>query len=203
MSDFWNRRYDTRDYVYGVNPNRFFQANLLKLPAGRLLLPAEGEGRNAVFAAQAGWEVEAFDISSVAKTKAMQLATKAGVDIHYEIGNYYSMHYPEGHFDLIALIYAHQPSQEKASSFRPLIPLLKKGGYLLFEGFSKEHVSFQQENKSAGGPRDSDMLYSKAEIASIFEELEILSLGECLITLDEGHGHKGQASVIRMIGRLL
>lgn len=60
MSKFWNERYDTNLYIYGVEPNHFFKETILQLPAGNILLPAEGEGRNAVFAAKIGWKVEAF-----------------------------------------------------------------------------------------------------------------------------------------------
>lgn len=46
--------------AYGTEPNAFFKAQLDQLTPGRLLLPAEGEGRNAVYAAKKGWEVAAF-----------------------------------------------------------------------------------------------------------------------------------------------
>ena len=53
--------------------NWLFKEQILKLPSGKILLPAEGEGRNAVFAAQNNWLVEAFDSSKEAKKKAFSL----------------------------------------------------------------------------------------------------------------------------------
>ena len=65
----------SEEYVYGTEPNQFFKEQLQKIiPAGKLLLPGEGEGRNAVYAAKLGWMVDAFDQSSVARTKALNLA---------------------------------------------------------------------------------------------------------------------------------
>jgi hypothetical protein len=61
MIDFWNARYSAAEYAYGTEPNAFFKAQLDQLTPGRLLLPAEGEGRNAVYAAKKGWEVAAFE----------------------------------------------------------------------------------------------------------------------------------------------
>lgn len=59
----WNSRYSDTAYAYGKSPNQFLKEQLEKLPIGNILFPAEGEGRNAVFAATLGWKVSAFDIS--------------------------------------------------------------------------------------------------------------------------------------------
>jgi len=48
MSDIWNTRYTSKEYIYGSLPNEYFKLKFDKLPAGKLFLPAEGEGRNAV-----------------------------------------------------------------------------------------------------------------------------------------------------------
>ena len=78
MNHFWDLRYDVGDYVYGTQPNHYFREILSSMSPGRLLLAGEGEGRNAVYAASLGWEVFAFDISMVAKKKAMELAFLVG-----------------------------------------------------------------------------------------------------------------------------
>ena len=74
MKDFWNQRYAEEEYAYGTEPNAFFKAQLDQRTPGRLLLPAEGEGRNAVYAAKKGWEVVAFDQSDAGQKKALKLA---------------------------------------------------------------------------------------------------------------------------------
>ena len=111
MTDFWNERYAQPDYAYGTVPNAFFAAQLrLRQPTGRILLPADGEGRNGVYAAEQGLEVHAFDLSEAGQHKAMQLADERRVAIDYKVGNFLDLGYHEGTFDVLALIYAHFPA---------------------------------------------------------------------------------------------
>jgi len=51
----WDERYSNEEYFYGKKPNEFLKDELKKLQAGKILFPAEGEGRNCVFAATKGW----------------------------------------------------------------------------------------------------------------------------------------------------
>jgi len=81
MKDFWNERYDEESYAYGNSPNVFFKQQLDKLKVGSLLLPAEGEGRNAVYALSWGWEVLAFDFSESAMVKAKKLAATYNLNL--------------------------------------------------------------------------------------------------------------------------
>jgi hypothetical protein len=83
--EFWNQRYSEKEYSYGIEPNQFFKEQITPFKVGTILLPAEGEGRNAVYAAKLGWEVVAFDISEEGKKKALQLATLNNVSIDYHI----------------------------------------------------------------------------------------------------------------------
>jgi hypothetical protein len=63
MSDVWtnrwNERFSNAEFVYGELPNEYFREQIDKLPVGKILLPAEGEGRNGVYAARLGWQVSA------------------------------------------------------------------------------------------------------------------------------------------------
>ena len=85
MKDFWNDRYGRAEYAYGKEPNVFFKEQLDQLQPGKILLPAEGEGRNAVYAAEKGWQASAYDWSENAYKKAMQLAEEKKVNIDYQI----------------------------------------------------------------------------------------------------------------------
>ena len=79
MKEMWNNRYGAEGYAYGTEPNVFFQQALTKYkPSGSMLLPCEGEGRNAVFAASTGLEITAFDLSKEGKNKAEKLAARSG-----------------------------------------------------------------------------------------------------------------------------
>ena len=72
MKEFWNEKFNTKEYIYGKSPNVYLAEKLKQLASGKILFVAEGEGRNAVFAAKNNWQVEAFDISNIAKQKALQ-----------------------------------------------------------------------------------------------------------------------------------
>ena len=197
----WDDRYSKEEFVYGEEPNNFLRDQLQKLKPGKILFPAEGEGRNAVFAATKGWDVYAFDISSVGKHKAEELAKKNNVKIKYEVGGLQSLNYKPESFDVIALIYAHFPAEIKSEYHKTLGNYLKKGGIIIFEAFSKKHLEYISRNESVGGPREIEMLFSKEEIQSDFNNFEIIELDEKVIQLNEGSFHNGEGSVIRFIGR--
>lgn len=111
----WNKRYSNDECAYGTQPNNYLKDQLQKLETGSVLFPAEGEGRNAVFAAQLGWNVSAFDISAEGKNKALQLAENNNVEIDYQVGELQNLNFQKEQFDVIALIYAHFPADIKSS----------------------------------------------------------------------------------------
>lgn len=197
----WNDRYSGEGFAYGTAPNNYFKTQLEKLPVGNLLLPAEGEGRNAVYAARLGWQVAAFDISAEGKNKALQLAAQNKVTIDYTVGKLEDMNFKAGQFDSIGLIYAHFPAAVKSSIHLALDPFLRKSGVIIFEAFSKNHLAYIARNEKVGGPKDIDSLFSLDEIKADFANYEILELAETEIELKEGEYHNGLASVIRFTGR--
>jgi 2-polyprenyl-3-methyl-5-hydroxy-6-metoxy-1,4-benzoquinol methylase len=202
MKDFWNSRFSAAEYAYGTEPNQFFQHALKEIqPTGKIFLPAEGEGRNAVFAASLGLDVLAFDISEEGKKKADLLAKEKQVSINYQVGNLNQLGLEPNSFDVIGLIYAHFETYIKVAYHKEFISLLKPGGFLIFEAFSKNHIKFQKINPNAGGPKNAELLFSLDEIRTLFDELEEISLAEKVIDLEEGPFHRGKASVIRYIGQ--
>lgn len=205
MINQWDERYNIPEYRYGETPNLFFKEMIDRLTPGKILLPADGEGRNSVYAAQTGWSVDAFDQSSLAKEKAVRLSLKRGSAISYKVMGFEDMEksYAADSYDVIALTYVHLPHLLREEYYKKLLPLLKKGGYIILEGFSKNHVKNQQQNPQAGGPPDVNMLYSKDEIARIFGVLDIQLLQEQEVELSEGAGHHGKAFVIRFVGKKL
>ncbi len=197
----WNDRYQSAEYAYGVLPNNFLKENLEKINPASILFPAEGEGRNAVFAARLGWKVSAFDISDEGKKKAMLLAKKNNVTIDYRVGELQSLNYQPEQFDAIAFIYAHFPAGVKSSIHISLDRYLKKNGLIIFEAFSKKHLDYNSRNEKIGGPKDIDSLFSIDEIKSDFSNYLVMELEEKEIDLNEGLFHNGKGSVIRFLGR--
>lgn len=196
----WNARFGKKSYAYGTAPNQYFKNKLDQLDTGTILFPAEGEGRNAVYAAQLGWDVSAFDISEAGKQKAMRLAEQKQVSIDYKIGELEVLGYQPEQFDAIALIYAHFPPNIRSNYHRLLHTYLKKGGTIIFEGFSKDHLKFRNKNPQVGGPSDLDSLFSLEDLKADFTDYEILELKKTTVELNEGDGHVGTGSVIRFLG---
>ena len=196
----WNDRYSKDEFAYGEQPNNYLKEQLEKLPVGAILFPAEGEGRNAVFAATLGWAVSAFDISTEGKKKALRLAENNKVTMDYQVGELQDLNYKADQFDAIALIYAHFPADIKSIYHNKLDRYLRKGGTIIFEAFSKKHIGFISKNEKVGGPKDIDMLFSIDEIKSDFPNYEIIELEEKEIELSEGLFHNGRGSVIRFVG---
>lgn len=201
MKAFWDDRYSKEEFAYGEQPNNYLKEQLEKLPIGTILFPAEGEGRNAVFAAKTGWTVSAFDISKEGKKKALRLAKNNKVNIDYQVGELKDMGYGDEQFDAIALIYAHFPANIKSAYHKTIDSYLRKGGFVIFEAFSKKHISYNAKNEQVGGPKDVEMLFSIDEINADFENYEVIELIEKEIELNEGLFHNGKGSVIRFFGR--
>lgn len=197
----WNTRYATNEYAFGKEPNLYLKEQLLKLNAGNILFPAEGEGRNAVFGATQGWKVSAFDISVEGKNKADQLARNLNVTIDYQVGELPQLNYRAEQFDAIALIYAHFPADIKSRYHQLLDQYLRKSGIIVFEAFSKKHIEYRLNNEKVGGPKDLESLFSIEELRSDFKNYDVLELTEMEIELSEGLYHNGKGSVIRFVGR--
>lgn len=197
----WDNRYKQDDFAYGENPNHYLKEQLQKLPIGHILFPAEGEGRNAVYAAKLGWTVSAFDISHEGQKKALKLAQKNEVTINYSVGELETVNFEIEQFDAIALIYAHFPPQIRSVYHKTLGNYLKNNGILIFEAFSKKHIDYVAANEKVGGPKDIKSLFSIDEIKADFPHYEIIELTETEIELNEGLYHNGIGSVIRFVGR--
>lgn len=197
----WDERYMENEFVYGKKPNLFFKEWIQKLETGAILMPADGEGRNGVFAAQLGWKVTSSDLSEEGKLKALDLAKENNTTLEYLVGDLVQLHFDTATFDAIGLIYAHFSADKKSTLHKKLNDYLKPGGVIIFEAFSKLHLFYNELDPKVGGPKDIDMLFSIAEIEADFENYEILVLEEKEIISDEGKYHIGKGSVIRFVGR--
>lgn len=194
MDKFWDERYASEEFVYGEEPNEFFRQEIMKLTPGRLLLPGEGEGRNALFAASFGWDVLAVDQSSEGRKKAMMLANRKGHSFEYYLGNIDDFVAPENSFDCIALIFVHFPEGERSTIHKKLVTFLKPGGKIIMEVFSK-----RQLGRNSGGPKLPELLYSESELKDDFSTLGKLQVTELEAELNEGNYHVGKAVLIRLL----
>jgi hypothetical protein len=199
MKEFWEERYGAEEYAYGMAPNAWFAQQLKDLTPGTLLLPAEGEGRNAVHAARSGWQVTAFDLSERGRDKAQRLASLHSVHITYHVVMLHELPDLPSNFDALGLFFAHFAAPLRATLTSALLGHLRPGATLLFEAFAKEQLKYQSMHAS-GGPQQADMLYSVDEVRAEMPGLTFSVLEEVELRLDEGRFHQGLAKVVRGLG---
>jgi len=196
MKNMWNERFSENNYAYGVEPNQFLKEVLQNINPGKILFPAEGEGRNAVFAASLGWEVDAVDFSDSGKAKAEKLAVEQNLKVNYWLEDLFEYLPKPNYYDVVALIYMHLDDKDlQGDIHKKAIKALKPGGKIIIEAFEKEQIKY-----NSGGPKKEELLYSLEEIVDDFIDLDFEILSKELISLDEGKYHQGTASVVRFVG---
>jgi len=196
MENFWDQRYSEPGFVYGKNPNGFFRQVLDGMQPGKILLPGEGEGRHAVYAASNQWEVMAFDQSVVARDKAMAWAESEELKIDYLLGDMVDFSCNKPDFDLVAIIYVHFPSSIRQQIHRKLAACLKPGGIIIMECFHKTQLKYE-----TGGPAVEELLYLEDDLRGDFSQLEIIRCEHLIVYKKEGKYHAGESSVIRFIAK--
>lgn len=197
MKDFWNQRYREEELAYGEEPNAFVKTQLSLRKPGKVLFPAEGQGRNSLFAASLGWQVDAFDYSEEARNSTIKQAERRGLQIHYQVQNFLEWKSPGELYDLIVLCYVHLKPDWKTVFYPELIKSLRPGGELILEAFTKTQLAAE---RASGGPKAEDLLFDATIIREDFGDLEEIYLEEMELELNEGKYHVGVADIIRFIG---
>ncbi len=199
MHHFWDERYQ-QEGVYGKDPNPFWVRELDRISPDalnhRLLLPCEGEGKNALWAARNGWAVEAFDGSAVATATCLRWAKEAGVEVHAQHTDAFEFEADESGYSVIGLFYAHMPSNLRMQFHERVTHWLCPGGRLILEGFG-----VQQLGLLSGGPRDKSMLFTPEMLRSDFASLEVIKNETASVVLDEGPYHQGLGHVVQFIAQ--
>lgn len=196
-TNFWDERYNEDGFAYGDVPNVFFKDIIDSLHAGKILLPAEGEGRNAVYAARLAWSVTAFDSSKSGRKKAMQLAKKHKVTLDYQLCSA-SDFSSSKKFDAIGLFFFHLPPALRKEFHQKCVEMLAPGGTLIIEAFNPKQLHFE-----SGGPKQEELLFSAALLKDDFKDLDIVFCKEQIVRLDEGKYHVGEAAVVRLLATKL
>lgn len=191
----WDERYSVSEYVYGTEPNSFLAEHAVMLQ-GPVLSLAEGEGRNGVFLASLGLDVFGVDGSGVGMAKAQALAQSRGVRIRTEVVDLGEFEPEENHYGSVVSISAHLPGAVRKRLYPLVERCLLPGGILLLESYSEAQLA-----RDTGGPKDPDMLMTRAKITTELPHLEPMLLRETEREVREGTGHTGMASVVQFIGR--
>lgn len=194
--EYWDNLYASEVYMFGESPNLFLKEKLKSLNTGKILLPAEGEGRNAVFAAGLGWNVSAFDLSEAAKQKAEVLAQKAGVKIDYCVGDIEQLDFEPEDFDVLALIFAHFIPEKRTAYHQKLASYVKQGGLLILQGFGNGK---SLDNKDFKTP--NPLYYDLEQLKSDFANFEVLKAEENILKMNEGIILRGESSIVSLYAR--
>ncbi|GAA4415462.1 class I SAM-dependent methyltransferase [Quisquiliibacterium transsilvanicum] len=194
----WNQRFSKEGFLFGTEPNAWLRehADAWK-PGERVLCVADGEGRNSVWLAARGLEVEAFDIAEVGIAKARQLAARHGVQVHFEVADCDGYAWREGAFDGVAAIFvqfADPPTRTRL--FEHMKRALRPGGTLVLQGYTPKQLDYR-----TGGPPIASHLYTKAMLREAFADMEIVELREYEADVAEGTGHLGRSALIGMVAR--
>lgn len=194
----WNEHFSKEGFMYGLEANAFVQehAHLIKAQ-GEVLCLAEGEGRNAIFLAQEDFKVEALDASEVGLSKLLARAKELDLSIKASLTDLAHWQ-PKKHYNAIIATFMHLNEPLRTQTFKRAIDALAPKGYLIMEFFSKDQLL---KNFPSGGPKDLQLLYSVEELEPIFDrdDLIVKQLDQEEDVLDEGWGHQGPASLIRVI----
>jgi 2-polyprenyl-3-methyl-5-hydroxy-6-metoxy-1,4-benzoquinol methylase len=194
----WNDRFAGEDFIFGTEPNRWLREHAAAFkPRGRILSVADGEGRNSVWLAKQGFQVEAFDFSAVGIAKARKLATQAGVTVDYQLTDCDGFAWPKAAYDGIAAIFVQFADPElRARLFANMIASLAPGGILILQGYTPKQLEYK-----TGGPSNVSHLYTEAMLRDAFRDTDILELREYEAELGEGAGHHGRSALVGMIAR--
>ena len=154
----WDERYRDADLVWSKGPNATVATELADLPPGRALDLAGGEGRNAIWLAEQGWDVELVEFSSVALDKAAQLADHAGVELTCTLGDVTAPPALEP-ADLVLLAYLQLPREQVREAHRLAASLVRPGGVFLLVAHAKRNLT-----DGVGGPPDPAVLCTAEEV---------------------------------------
>ena len=203
MTDFtdpkavWNQRFSTPDYLFGEEPNAFLASQAKRLGHGRALALADGEGRNSVWLAGQGFDVDAFDFSQPAVSKAQQLAQKRGVQVNFQCTDWQSFDWRSQHYDLVAgVFFQFVAPDDRARLFQKMDNALKSGGILVIQGYSKDQLKY-----NTGGPGKLDHLYDETMLRQAFSGYEVLVSQTYEAILEEGSRHKGTSALVGFVAR--
>lgn len=164
----WDRRYEERELLWSASPNRFLVAEAAGLAPARALDLACGEGRNAIWLAELGWQVTAVDFSEVAIAKARERAARDGADVDFICGDLLDYEPEPEAYDLVLVLYLQLPAGERRLVLSRAASALASGGTFLLVGHDLTNLT-----EGAGGPSDPEVLYTPNDIAAELHGLEI------------------------------
>ncbi len=191
----WDQRYSTDEFVYGTVPNEFLRSVVNQLPGGKALCLAAGEGRNAVYLAEQGFEVTAVDSSSVGLQKAQRLAEQRNVQLTTVNADLADFQIQPQSWDVITSIFCHLSPNLRQTLHRNVVAGLRSGGVFVSEVYAPEQLNY-----GTGGPPTLDLLISLKTLTQELAGLDLHHAQEVIRDVQEGSLHNGQSAVAQVLG---
>lgn len=200
-AEFWDGRYAEKELVWSAGPNQFLPAQVDGVSPGRAVDLGCGEGRNAIWLAEQGWQVTGVDFSEVAIDKATQIAMRRGVAVDWVCADATSWQPPPqadspNGFDLAVAFYLQLPSGARTVAVTNASRLLQPGGLLVVIAHDSANLTH-----GYGGPQDPAILYTAAEVVRDLESTGIQFDIEQAGTVErnvEGAGQPALDCVVRV-----
>lgn len=194
----WNKRFAADGYLFGTEPNAWLREHAgAWTPGQRVLCVADGEGRNSVWLAQRGLQVDAFDIAEVGVAKALRLAAERGVSVDFLVADCDGFAWPEAHYDGVAAIFVQFADPAlRERLFANMQRCLKPGGTLLLQGYTPRQLEYR-----TGGPPLLSHLYTAPMLREAFAAMDIVELRDYEADVAEGSGHRGHSALVGLVAR--
>jgi SAM-dependent methyltransferase len=171
----WDHRYASGAYVPRTSPTPFLLEWLPRVPVGAALDVATGTGRNAFALAEAGYEVDAVDISVVAIDRAREEARRRGADINWLVADLDEDALPDRRYELITVLRYHNPRL-----WARLESALAPDGWILIEHHLQTH------RRDVVGPSDDAFRLAPGELLRSFDGLRVVHYTERVEPADDG-----------------
>lgn len=193
-AQFWDAQFSGQDYRYGTAPNAFVAEQARHFPSGADIVElGAGEGRNAVWLAEKGYRVTAFDIAPVALAKTQRLAAERGVEVETALFDARTWD-PGRTWDVAVCTFLHLGPDKRPALYRALQQATRPGGLIVAEWFRPAQ---RTDDYTSGGPPDVAMMVTLNELRSYFIDGDFDVAEEVEVMLEEGV-HRGPAATVRL-----
>ncbi len=159
----WDDRYADSDLVWGLEPNRFVRTQCERLPIGRAIDLACGEGRNSLWLARLGWQVTGVDYSTVAIDRARALSTRespaVAARLVWQVSDVTVDPLKPEFFDLVLISYLHLPPEQFQAVLRNAGQAIAPRGHVVIVGHDRRNL-----REGVSGPQDESLLYDAEQI---------------------------------------
>ncbi len=183
--ELWNERYASKDLIWSAGPNKLFAEQVKDLQPGKSIDIACGEGRNAIWLAEQGWDSTGIDFSEVGIDKARQIARKRNVAVNWIAGDVSNSALEEEAYDLVAVLYLHTSLEERNKWLPNVLKAVKPSGTFIYIGHDPSNIE-----QGVGGPQDIALLPSVTEFTDAMPDFDIDSATvlDRPVVNDPGHG---------------